>query len=180
MTDTVMTIKSMIRVIPDFPRKGILFRDITSLLKNPRGLRITINQLVNHYTGEPINKVVGIEARGFILGPVLAYMLGVGFVPVRKKGKLPGKTINHQYQLEYGVDTIEIHNNDIESGEQVLLIDDLLATGGTAEAAIRLIEKSGGSILECGFIVELPDIGGRERLELQGYKVFSLCSFEGG
>ena len=174
-----MPVKSLIRTIPNFPRTGVMFRDITSLLKDGKGFRVTIHEMINHYTGVPVDKVVGIEARGFILGPVLAYALGVGFVPVRKKGKLPGDTIEHEYELEYGIDTVEMHSGDIAPEEDVLIVDDLLATGGTAEAAIRLVEKSGGSILECCFIVDLPDLGGRERLELQGYKIFSLCSFEG-
>ncbi len=148
-----MTIKSMIRTIPNFPRSGVMFRDITSLLKDAKGFRIAIHEFVNHYTGTPIDKVVGVEARGFILGPVIAYALGAGFVPVRKQGKLPGKTIDHQYALEYGIDTVEIHSGDIETDDKILLVDDLLATGGTAEAAIRLVEKSGGAIHECCFLV---------------------------
>ena len=126
-----------------------------------------------------IDKVIGIEARGFIVGAPLAYALGKGFVPIRKKGKLPAETIGHDYELEYGTDRIEIHTDAITPGERVLLVDDLIATGGTAEAATRLIEKIGGKIVECCFVIDLPDIGGRKRLEKQGYSVFALCEFEG-
>ena len=174
-----MWIKSLIRTIPNFPRSGVMFRDITSLLKDAKGFRVTIHEMVNHYTGVNLDKIVGVEARGFILGPILAYTLGVGFIPVRKKGKLPGQTIEQQYELEYGIQTVEMHSDDIQPGDDVLIVDDLLATGGTAEAAIRLVEKSGGNIVECCFIIDLPDLGGRQRLELQGHKVFSLCTFEG-
>ena len=156
-----------------------MFRDITTLIKDPVGLRITIHELVNRYTGVKIDKVAGIEARGFIVGSPLAYSLGVGFIPVRKKGKLPGETIEHEYQLEYGTDCVEIHTDAIEPGDQILLADDLLATGGTAEATTSLIQKMGGEIVECAFIIDLPDIGGRKRLEQLGYKVFALTEFEG-
>ncbi|MFQ5958939.1 MAG: adenine phosphoribosyltransferase [Alphaproteobacteria bacterium] len=174
-----MPIKSRIRTIPHYPEHGVMFRDITTLLKDPKGLRVTVNELVNRYTAEPIDKVVGIEARGFILGAVVAYGLGVGFVPIRKRGKLPADVIGEDYELEYGVDRVEVHSDAIVRGEKVLLVDDLIATGGTAEAAIRLIEKSGGVIVECCFIVDLPDLGGSKRIEEGGYKVFSLCAFEG-
>jgi adenine phosphoribosyltransferase len=126
-----------------------------------------------------IDKIAGIESRGFILGAPLAYALGVGFVPIRKKGKLPAETIGHDYELEYGTDRIEIHTDAIAKGEKVLLVDDLIATGGTAEAAVILIEKMGGKIVECAFMIDLPDIGGRSRLEKRGHKVFALCEFEG-
>jgi len=172
-------IKSRIRTIPHYPREGVQFRDITTLLKDPKGLRAAVHMLVDRYTAEPIDKVAGIEARGFILGAVVAYALGVGFVPIRKKGKLPGKVIAEDYELEYGIDRVEVHSDAIEADENILLIDDLIATGGTAEAAIRLVEKSGGRVYECGFIVELPDLGGRARLEAGGYRVFALCAFEG-
>jgi len=156
-----------------------MFRDITSLLKDPVGYRVMINELVNRYTGRRIDKVAGIEARGFIIGAALAYQLGTGFVPIRKKGKLPAETIGHDYELEYGSDRIEIHADAIGKGEKVLLVDDLIATGGTAEAAAALIEKIGGRIVECCFVVDLPDIGGAERLRRKGHKVFALCAFEG-
>jgi adenine phosphoribosyltransferase len=174
-----MPIKSRIRTVPNYPKQGIMFRDFTTLLKDPVGLRVTIHELVNRYTGMKIDKVAGIESRGFIVGAPLAHMLGVGFVPVRKKGKLPAETIGHDYDLEYGTDRIEIHTDAIAPGERVLLVDDLIATGGTAEAAASLIKKIGGEIVECAFVIDLPDIGGRARLEKHGYKVFALCEFEG-
>jgi len=174
-----VTIKTLIRTIPHYPHQGIMFRDITTLLKDPIGLRSTIDQIVKRYNGQPISKVAGIESRGFIVGTPVAYLLGVGFVPIRKKGKLPAETIGHDYELEYGVDRIEIHTDAIAAGERVLLIDDLIATGGTAEAAAALIGKMGAEVLECCFIVELPDVGGRKRLEKLGLKVFALCEFEG-
>lgn len=174
-----MPIKSRIRTIPHYPKEGIMFRDITTLIKDPIGLRITIHKLVNSYAGVKIDKVAGIEARGFIVGTSLAYMLGVGFIPVRKKGKLPADTIEHKYELEYGTDCIEIHPDTIDPGEKILLADDSLATGGTAEVATSLINKMGGEIVECAFIIDLPYVGGRKRLEQLGYKVFALSEFEG-
>ena len=174
-----MTIKTLIRTIPHYPHQGIMFRDITTLLKDPVGLRSTIDQLVKRYKGTGIDKVAGIESRGFIIAAPLAYELGVGFVPIRKKGKLPAETIGHDYQLEYGADRIEIHVDAIERGDRVLLVDDLIATGGTAEAAATLIRNMGAEVVECCFIIDLPDIGGRKRLEKMGLKVFALCEFEG-
>lgn len=174
-----MPIASRIRTIPDYPKPGIMFRDVTTLLKDPVGLRITINELVNRYSGLKIDKVAGIEARGFILGAPLAYMLGVGFVPIRKNGKLPAETVAQEYALEYGTDVIEIHKDAISESDRVLLVDDLIATGGTAEAAIALIQILGGEIVECGFVVDLPGLGGRQRLEGLGQKIFTLCQFEG-
>ena len=174
-----MPIKSRIRTVPHYPKHGVMFRDITTLLKDPVGLRITIHELANRYTGMKIDKVVGIESRGFILGAPLAYLLGVGFVPIRKKGKLPAETIGHDYELEYGADRIEIHTDGVSRGDMVLVVDDLIATGGTAEAAVKLIQKMGGEIIECCFAIDLPDIGGRARLEKLGQKVFALCQFEG-
>jgi len=156
-----------------------MFRDITTLIKDPVGFRITVDQLAERYKGMKIDKVAGIEARGFLLGAPLAYLLGVGFVPIRKKGKLPAATIGHDYQLEYGMDRVEIHIDAIEKGEKVLLVDDLIATGGTAEAAATLISEVGGDIIECAFVIDLPDLGGSEKLKKLGYKVFSLCAFEG-
>jgi adenine phosphoribosyltransferase len=164
-----MTIKSLIRTIPHYPKPNIMFRDITSLLKDPIGFRLTINEFVRRYADMEIDTVMGIEARGFIVGASLAYALGKGFVPIRKKGKLPAETIGHDYELEYGADRIEIHADAITPGERVLLVDDLIATGGTAEAATTLIEKIGGKIVECCFVIDLPDIGGRKRLEKKGY-----------
>ena len=174
-----MPIKSRIRTVPHYPKQGIMFRDITTLLKDAVGFRVMINELVNRYTGVKIDKVAGIEARGFIIGAALAYQLGVGFVPIRKKGKLPAETIGQEYELEYGTDKIEIHVDAIDKGERVLLVDDLIATGGTAAAAVKLIESMGGKIVECAFVIDLPDLGGRKRLEKHGHKVFALSEFEG-
>ncbi len=175
-----MPIKSRIRTVPHYPHKGIMFRDITTLLKDPIGLQATIQRISQRYKNTKIDKVVGIESRGFIIGAPVAYQLGVGFVPIRKKNKLPAETVGRDYQLEYGSDRIEIHVDAIETGEQVLLIDDLIATGGTAEAAVKLIEEMGGKVLESCFVIDLPDVGGRKRLEALGCKVYSLCEFEGG
>ena len=174
-----MPIASRIRTIPNYPKPGIMFRDVTTLLKDPIGLRVTVNELVNRYTNMNIDKVAGIEARGFILGAPLAYMLGVGFVPIRKKGKLPAETISQEYSLEYGVDVLEIHKDAINDGDRVLVVDDLIATGGTAQAAIALVQTLGGVVVECAFVVDLPELGGRQVLEALEQKVFTLCEFEG-
>ncbi|MGH8752189.1 MAG: adenine phosphoribosyltransferase [Burkholderiales bacterium] len=174
-----MDIKSLIRTIPDFPKPGILFRDITTLLKHSEGFRATIDQLLAKCHGVKIDKVVGIEARGFIIGAALAYKLKAGFVPIRKKGKLPGEHFGHDYELEYGTDRLEIHTDAIQKGEKVLLVDDLIATGGTAEAAAKLIAKTGGQLIGCAFVIDLPDLGGRKRLEKLGHSVVALCEFEG-
>ncbi|MCC6915923.1 adenine phosphoribosyltransferase [Nitrosomonas sp.] len=173
-----MSIKSRIRTIPHYPRKGIMFRDITTLLKDPVGLRTTIEEIVQRYQKEKISKVAGIESRGFIIGAPVAYALGAGFVPIRKQGKLPAETIGCDYQLEYGFDKVEIHVDAIDKEDRVLLIDDLMATGGTMEAAIRLIRETGGSVVECCVVIDLPNAGGSRRLRQQGYQLFSLCSFE--
>ena len=175
-----MTIKSHIRTIPHYPKQGVMYRDITTLLKDPVGFRATINELVNRYTGAKIDVVAAVEARGFIIGAALAFQLGVGFVPIRKKGKLPAETVGQDYELEYGTDRIEMHVDAVSKGDYVLLVDDLIATGGTAEAACKLVENMGGTITECCFVVDLPDLGGRKRLEENSQKVFSLCEFEGG
>ncbi len=174
-----MPIKSRIRTIPDYPKPGIQFRDITTLLQDPEGLRISVEGLVKPFRGEKIDKVVAIEARGFILGGAVAVELGVGFVPVRKPGKLPHETIGQDYELEYGTDRIEMHTDAIAPGERVLLIDDLIATGGTAEAAIHLIEKAGGQIVGVGVVIDLPEVGGRKRIEALGHELVALCAFEG-
>ena len=174
-----MSIKSKIRTIENYPIKGVMFRDITTLLKDPEGLRDSINKLVDRYKDLNIDKIVAIESRGFIIGAPLAYLLNVGLVLIRKPGKLPAETIDQDYKLEYGTDRIEVHLDAIEKGEKVLIVDDLIATGGTAEAAVKLIQKMKGDIVECCFIIDLPDIGGRDRLENMGQKVFTLCEFEG-
>lgn len=175
----VMLIKSRIRTIPHYPHEGIMFRDITTLLKDPIGLRTIIQEIIERYRTTKVDKVVAIESRGFIIGAPVAYALGCGFVPIRKPGKLPAETIGCEYQLEYGSDRIEIHVDAIQRGERILLVDDLIATGGTMEAAARLIQEMGGEIIECCFVIDLPDVGGRARLEKQGQKVFALCTFEG-
>jgi adenine phosphoribosyltransferase len=172
-------IKSRIRTVPHYPKQGVMFRDITTLLKDPVGFRVTINELANRYANVKIDRVAGIEARGFIVGAALAYQLGLGFVPIRKKGKLPAETVGQDYELEYGTDRIEMHVDAVSQGERVLLVDDLIATGGTAGAACKLIESMGGKIVECCFVIDLPDLGGRARLEKHGHKVFALCEFEG-
>lgn len=174
-----MTIKSLIRTVPHYPKQGVQFRDITTLLKDPLGLKVTVDELTRRYENQRIDKVVGIESRGFLIGTPLAYQLGVGFVPVRKQGKLPAETVGHDYELEYGSDRVEIHVDAIEQGEHVLLVDDLIATGGTALASIALIEKLGGKVIECAFVIDLISLGGRERLEAQGHNMFALCEFEG-
>ncbi len=174
-----MSIRSKIRTIPHWPKEGIMFRDITTLIQDPEGLKQTIDLLVERYKDTPIDVICGIEARGFILGAAMAYAMGLGFVPIRKKGKLPGKTYSQDYALEYGVDTIEIHTDSIKEGQNVLLVDDLLATGGTALGASKLIAKSGGNIVEACFIVDLPDLGGGIKLNEAGLKWHALVDFEG-
>ena len=169
--------KSKIRTIPDFPKKGVMFRDITTLLKDPEGFNAVVEMFYNRYKDKKIDKIVGIESRGFIIGGALAHKLGVGFVPARKPGKLPAKSTRKDYELEYGKDAVEIHDDAIESGDKVLLVDDLLATGGTSAATAALIEELGGDIVECAFIVDLPDLKGREKLKK--YSVFNLVEFEG-
>ena len=170
-----MTIKARIRTIPDHPKPGIQFRDITTLLQDPVGLRIAVEGLVEHFKGEKVDKVAGIEARGFILGGAVAVALGAGFVPVRKSGKLPHATIGKEYDLEYGSDRIEIHVDAIAPGERVLLIDDLIATGGTALATAKLVEGLGGNVVGLAFLIELTFLEGRQKLE--GYSVESLLSY---
>lgn len=172
-------VKDYIRTIVDFPHEGIMFRDVTTLFNDPRGFRMTIDQLLHPYAGEQIDKVVGLEARGFIIGGAIAHQLSLGFVPIRKKGKLPGVTISEGYQLEYGEAVMEVHDDAIQPGEKVLVVDDLLATGGTAAAGIKLIERLGGEIVGCAFIVDLPELGGRKVLEDLGMDVHVLCEFEG-
>lgn len=174
-----MPIKSRIRTIANFPRAGVMFRDITSLLADPVGFALAIRLLGERYAGMRIDRVAGIEARGFIIGAALALELGTGFVPIRKSGKLPGVTAGCDYQLEYGSDRLEIHVDAVGEGIAVLLVDDLIATGGTATAACRLVEDLGGRIVECAFVVDLPDLGGSARLRGAGHDVFALCAFQG-
>jgi len=171
------SIKSKIRTIPDWPKKNIMFRDITTLLKSPDGLKETVDLLYNRYADKKIDKVVGIESRGFILAAPLAYRLGCGFVPVRKPGKLPAECESEEYSLEYGKDKIEIHKDAINKGDKVLIVDDLLATGGTMNAAKNLVKKLHGDIVECACVVELPELKGREKIK--GEKIFSIVKFEG-
>lgn len=174
-------IKSMIRTIPDYPKKNIMFRDITTLLKDAVGFRLMIDELTQRYVKGDVkfDIVVGIESRGFIIGGALAYTLGKGFVPIRKKGKLPGETVTHEYDLEYGKDVIEMHTDALMKGARVLLVDDLLATGGTAVAAAKLVETVGAEIAEMAFVVNLPDIGGYDKLISKKYRVYALTEFEG-
>jgi adenine phosphoribosyltransferase len=174
-----MDVKDYIRTIPDYPKPGILFRDVTTLLSDARGFRKAVDALVQLHVGDEIDLVAGIEARGFILGGAVAHQLGKGFIPVRKKGKLPSETISQEYELEYGTDKVEIHKDAVFDGARVLLVDDLIATGGTAEAAVKLIGRAGGNVLGASFVIELPDLGGRSRLEAYDIEVLSLCSFEG-
>jgi adenine phosphoribosyltransferase len=174
-----MDIKDLIRTIPDYPKPGIMFRDITTLLNDARGFRCTIDQLVQLNVVSEIDIVAGIEARGFILGGAVAHQLGKPFVPIRKKGKLPGETIGVEYALEYGTDTVEMHIDAVTDGQCVLVVDDLIATGGTAEAAIKLVRQAGGKVIAASFVIDLPDIGGRKKLEDMGVEVQTLCEFEG-
>ena len=173
-----MPIKSRIRTVPDWPKKGVMFRDITPLLQDKEAFKHVINQLYERYKDKNIDVVVGIESRGFIFGATLAYKLGCSFVPVRKEGKLPHKTMKQEYALEYGKAVVEIHEDAISQGQKVLIADDLIATSGTCAATIKLVELLGGKIVECAFLVELPELHGREKLENMGYKVFSLIQFE--
>jgi adenine phosphoribosyltransferase len=173
----VTDIASLIRVIPDYPKPGILFRDITTLLRDRDGLTATIDALAARYRGAPIDLVAGVEARGFILGGAVAHALGLGFVPIRKKGKLPHAVLEQEYALEYGVDSIEVHADAIEAGQRVLLVDDLVATGGTAEAALALIHRSGGECHAAAFVIDLEGLGGSALLRSHGITVHSLLTF---
>jgi adenine phosphoribosyltransferase len=175
----MLELKSLIRSIPDYPKKGIMFRDITTLIEHPEGFRQSVEEIAAAHRGLGITHVAGIEARGFIFGAGVAIALGVGFIPVRKKGKLPGETIGQNYALEYGVDTIEIHADVIGAGDSVLLVDDLIATGGTALAAVSLIRRTGAEISRAGFVIDLLDLGGAAKLAAVGIDVFKLVDFEG-
>ena len=174
-----MTLQSLIRTIPGHPRPGIQFRDITTLLRDPKGLRLAVDGIADRHRASGIDLVVGIEARGFIFGTAIAYALGLGFVPIRKPGKLPGEKIGRDFDLEYGSDRLELHVGAIEAGQKVLLVDDLIATGGTAGAALQLLRDVGAEVVECAFVVALPDLGGLARLDEMGCKAHWLCSFEG-
>ena len=172
-----MDLKKCVRSIPDWPIKGVIFRDLTTLMKDPEAFRESCDIFVQRYRDLQIDKVVGIDARGFVFGAVLAYKLGVGFVPVRKKGKLPAETVEESYFLEYGSGTLEIHKDAIDKGDRVVIIDDLIATGGTAGATVQLVRTLGADIVECGFLIELPDLKGRNRIA--DCKIFAVMEFEG-
>jgi adenine phosphoribosyltransferase len=171
-----VTLKQLIRTVPDFPKPGIMFRDITPLLGDGPGFRGVIGALADRYAGK-VDKVAGIEARGFIFGAAVAHAIGAGFVPVRKPGKLPAASFAHDYDLEYGSNRVELHVDAVAQGERVVVIDDLLATGGTAFAALALLERCGAQIVECAFVIDLPEVGGKQKLEAKGYKVHALCEF---
>ncbi len=175
----MIDLKAAIRSIPDFPKPGVMFRDVTTLIGDPRAFRIAIDQMVQPWAGAKIDQVAGTEARGFILGGAVAHQLSVGFVPVRKKGKLPWRTLAEEYALEYGTDTIEIHSDAVREGDRVLLVDDLIATGGTAEASIKLLQRAGATVVGATFIIDLPDLGGARRIEDLGVPVSALVSYEG-
>ena len=170
---------ALIRTVPDFPRKGVRFRDITTLLKDAAGFRAVVERLAHAHRGVAIDKVVGIESRGFIVGAALAFELRLGFVPVRKRGKLPAENFGRDYELEYGRDRLEMHRDALARGERVLIVDDLIATGGTAEATLALCAMAGASVAGCAFVVDLPDLGGRARLARAGVPTHALVSFAG-
>lgn len=174
-----MTLQSLIRTIPDYPKPGIQFRDITTLLRDPKGLQLAVDGIADRHRQSGIDVVVGIEARGFIFGTAVAYSIGCGFVPLRKPGKLPGRTVGRSFDLEYGSDRIELHVGAVEARTRVLLVDDLIATGGTAAAAIELLREVGAELVECAFVVALPGLGGVARLERLGCSVHWLCEFAG-
>lgn len=172
-------LRNFIRTIPNFPHEGIMFRDVTTLFNDPVGLRETVDQMADAVSGIKFDKIAGLEARGFMLGAALAYKLGIGFTMIRKAGKLPGDTISEDYDLEYGTATVEIHTDALEAGENVLLFDDLIATGGTAAAGVKLIERLGAQVTLAAFIIDLPALGGRTKLEKMGVKTHVLCEFDG-
>ena len=179
MRDDDIDIARLIRSIPDYPKPGVVFRDITTLLKDRNGFHHVIETLAAGYAQRTIDKVAGIESRGFIIGAALAHRLDAGFVPIRKRGKLPAPSFGRDYTLEYGSDRLELHCDAMHAGEAILLVDDLLATGGTAEAALKLIERTGAAIIGAAFVIDLPDLGGRARLERREYSVRTLCTFSG-
>lgn len=178
-TNTQAFIQASIKTIADYPKPGILFRDVTSLMEDAKAYQATIQLLVEKYKSQGFTKVVGTEARGFLFGAPLALELGLGFVPVRKPGKLPRETVSQSYELEYGTDVLEIHTDAIKPGDKVLVVDDLLATGGTIEATVKLIRQLGGEVTDAAFVINLPDIGGEEKLKSLGLNVYSICEFSG-
>ena len=175
-----MNLYEAVRTIPDYPKPGIQFRDITTLLGNAQAFRRSVDELVQPWAGAKIDKVAGIEARGFILGGAVAHQLSAGFVPIRKKGKLPHETVSIAYSLEYGLDEMEMHRDAVHDGEKVILVDDLIATGGTAEGAVRLLQDIGAEVVAACFIVDLPDLGGKAKVEALGIPVRTLIAFAGG
>jgi adenine phosphoribosyltransferase len=175
----VQSLERLIRTIPDYPKPGIMFRDITTLLSDAKGLKAAIQAMAGPFADQKIDAVAGIEARGFILGGAIADRLGCGFIPIRKKGKLPWKTIGQEYELEYGVDIIEMHEDAVAKDHRILIVDDLIATGGTAEAATKLIRRSGGEVVGATFLVDLPELGGVKRLAAHGVKSHALMAFDG-
>jgi adenine phosphoribosyltransferase len=179
MTDIASELEAAIRTIPDYPRQGIVFRDITTLLGNATAFRRTVDELVRPWTGASINKVAGIEARGFIIGGAIAHQLTAGFVPIRKRGKLPHDTVRVAYSLEYGIDEMEMHRDAVVPGEKVILVDDLIATGGTATAAVKLLKEIGADVVAAVFVIDLPDLGGSKKIEALGVPVRTLVSFPG-
>ena len=174
-----MDFKTVIRTVPNYPKPGVMFRDVTTLFGNPRAFRRAVDELVQPYAGVRIDKVAGIEARGFILGGAVAHQLSTGFVPIRKKGKLPFKTLGEDYDLEYGTDRVEIHVDAVKQGDQVVIVDDLIATGGTCFAALRLIERAGARVVGCCFVIDLPELGGAAKIRALGKEVTTLVAFEG-
>jgi len=174
-----MNLEKWIRTIPDYPKSGIQFRDITTLLLEPKGLAASIDAVVDRHAKSGLDLVAGIEARGFIFGAAIAYRLGIGFVPIRKPGKLPGETLSREYELEYGHDRVEVHKDAIADGQSVLVVDDLIATGGTAEAAVELVREAGGEVAECSFVIALPELGGIQRIEKLNCPVHWQVEFEG-
>ena len=172
-------LKAVIRSIPDYPKKGIMFRDITTLLGNARAFRRAVDELVQPFAGQKIDQVAGMEARGFILGGAVAHQLSAGFIPIRKKGKLPHQTVSIAYSLEYGVDEMEMHEDAVKRGEKVVLVDDLIATGGTAEGAVKLLRRMGAEIVAACFVIDLPELGGAQKVRDLGVPVRSLIAFEG-
>ncbi|MHB0952686.1 MAG: adenine phosphoribosyltransferase [Allorhizobium sp.] len=179
MSNFALELASSIRSIPDYPKPGIIFRDITTLLGNPRAFRRAVDALVQPYAGLKIDKIAGMEARGFILGGAVAHQLSAGFVPIRKKGKLPHETVSIAYSLEYGVDEMEMHIDAVDPGQKVILVDDLIATGGTAVGAVQLLRKIGADVVSACFVIDLPDLGGRQKLEALGVEVRTLVEFSG-